>query len=444
MNVIILETVAIRKGDSLLIAPLQESHAHFMKTYPTERNFGSSGSDTSTGSWFSRMGPGFITAALVFGPGSLTVASTLGANYGYAHLWVILLATLFMMLFTEMSIRIGLATDRSLLNVIRKKWGNAVAVTIGIGIFLVVASFQAGNAVGAGLAFSELFETSITPWIIVFTLISISLLWFKSFYKILEKLMLGLVLVMLFSFLGTLIIIRPPIGHVLSGFVPTLPSGSLLLAVAMIASSFSIVGAFYQSYLVQEKQWRRSQVGEARTEGLTGIAVLGAIGLIILICAGAVLHAQEISIQSAADMGIAIEPLFGTFATTLFMIGLFGASFSSLIGNATIGGSLLSDAFGQDSRLQNRTTRLLILFVMVTGAGIAIRFGGIPIDLIVFAQGITIFIVPFIGIVLFMTANSQDILGDFVNKPWQKVLGYLGLVILFVLAGRNAWALFIA
>lgn len=444
MNVIILETAAIRKGDSLLNAPLQELYALFMKTYPTERNTGSPGSDTSSGSWISKMGPGFITAALVFGPGSLTVASSLGATYGYAHLWVVLIATLFMMLFTEMSIRIGLATDRSLLNVIRKKWGNAVAVTIGIGIFLVVASFQAGNAVGAGLAFSELFGTAITPWIIVFTLITISLLWFKSFYKILEKLMLGLVLVMLFSFLGTLIIIRPPIGHVLGGFVPTLPSGSLILAVAMIASSFSIVGAFYQSYLVQEKRWRRSQIGEARSEGLVGIAVLGSIGLIILICAGAVLHAQEITIQSAADMGIAIEPLFGTFATTLFMVGLFGASFSSLIGNATIGGSLLSDAFGQDSRLESRTTRLLILFVMVTGAGIAIRFGGIPIDLIVFAQGITIFIVPFIGIILFMTANSQDILGDFVNKPWQKVLGYLGLAILFLLAGRNAWALFIA
>lgn len=415
-----------------------------MKTHPTERKIGSSESDTTSGSWFSKMGPGFITAALVFGPGSLTVASSLGANFGYAHLWVILIATLFMMLFTEMSIRIGLATDQSLLNVIRAKWGNAVAVTIGIGIFLVVASFQAGNAVGAGLAFSELFDTSITPWIVVFTLVSISLLWFKSFYKILEKLMLGLVLVMLFSFLGTLIIIQPPIGQVVRGLIPSLPSGSLLLAIAMIASSFSIVGAFYQSYLVQEKKWRRSQIGDARSEGLTAIGILGSIGLIILICAGAVLHAQDIRIESAADMGIAIEPLFGTFATTLFMIGLFGASFSSLIGNATIGGSLLSDAFGQGGRLESRVTRLLILFVMVTGAGVAIRFGGIPLDLIVFAQGVTIFIVPFIGIILFLTANSQDILGDFVNKPWQKVLGYLGLAILFVLAGRNAWALFMS
>src|SRR5690625_6166961 len=56
--------------------------------------------------WLKWLGPGFITAALVFGPGSLTLASTLGADYGYTFLWVIVVATVFMMVFTNMSIRI--------------------------------------------------------------------------------------------------------------------------------------------------------------------------------------------------------------------------------------------------------------------------------------------------------------------------------------------------
>jgi len=398
--------------------------------------------DHKRGGMLSKLGPGFITAALVFGPGSLTVASSLGAYYGFAHLWVILVATLFMMVFTGMAIRIGLATDQTLLTTIRLRWGAPVALIIGIGIFLVAASFQAGNAVGAGLAFSELTGTSITPWILFFTGVSISLLWFRSFYKILEKLMLALVSVMLISFLGTLLIIRPDLSAVLSGLVPKLPPGSFLLAVAMVASSFSIVGAFYQSYLVQEKQWKRQDLRNARGEGMAGIAVLGLIGVVILICAAAVLQPLDITIQSAADMGLAIEPLFGPFATTLFMIGLFGASFSSLIGNATIGGTLLGDAFGLEGRLSSRSTRLLILFVMATGAAIAVWFGSVPLDLIVFAQGITIFIVPFIGIILFLTANSHDLLGELANRPWQRVLGYLGLGILFLLAGRNFYTLF--
>lgn len=395
-----------------------------------------------TQEWKSYLGPGFITAALVFGPGSLTVITKLGAGYGNSFLWVIILAAFFMIVFVSMATRIGLSTDVSLLTTIRKKWGKSVSIFIGISIFLVAASFQAGNTVGAGIAFSELTGTPITPWILLVTGISISLLYFKSFYKILEKLMLLLVSVMLLSFLGTLLIIQPNFMLIIHGFVPSLPEGSMLLSIALVASSFSIVGAFYQSYLVQEKEWKKSQVKEATIEGISGIMVLGIIGSLILICAGSVLHPMNIEINSAADMGLAIEPLFGRFATILFMIGLFGASFSSLIGNASIGGTLLSDALGYGSQLSNRATRLFIMLVMITGAVVAVWFGGIPLDLIVFAQGVTIFVVPFIGIILFMTANNKEILEELRNGPVSRTVGYIGIAILFVLALRNAYLIF--
>ncbi len=387
--------------------------------------------------WFSYLGPGFITAALVFGPGSLTVTSKLGASSGFRFLWVIVVSTLFMIVFTSMAVRIGVASDNSLLATIREKWGKPISVLIGLGIFGVTASFQAGNSIGAGLAFAELFKTSSVPWIVFFTLVSVSLLYFKSFYKILEKLMLILVAIMLFSFVGTLIITGPELSSIISGFVPRLPGDSLLLVVALIASSFSIVGAFYQSYLVQEKGWKRINVKEAQAEGFSGITVLGLIGATILISAATVLHSQNIEINSAADMGRAIEPLFGGFATSLFMIGLFGASFSSLIGNATIGGTLLGDSIGYGSRLSSGPIRFLIMLVMVTGATVAIVFGRLPLDLIVIAQGITIFVVPFIGIMLFLTANDEEIMGNLKNGRASNILGVLGLLILFGLAFRN-------
>jgi Mn2+/Fe2+ NRAMP family transporter len=82
------------------------------------------------------------------------------------------------------------------------------------------------------------------------------------------------------------------------------------------------------------------------------------------------------------------------------------------------------------------------MLVMLAGAAVAVWFGGVPIDLIVFAQGITIFIVPFIGIILFMTANSSKITGDLENGLWSRVFGIAGIVILCSLALRNAWLLF--
>src|SRR5690606_5108164 len=134
------------------------------------------------------LGPGIITAALVFGPGSLTLASKAGSGYAYSLLWVTVISAAFMMVFTSINARIGVASDRSLLVVIREKWGKAAAILIGVGVFLVTASFQTGNVIGAGIAFSELYGTSLTPWAIAFTAVAIGLLFFKSFYKVLEKL----------------------------------------------------------------------------------------------------------------------------------------------------------------------------------------------------------------------------------------------------------------
>ena len=393
--------------------------------------------------WLAYLGPGIITAALVFGPGSLTLTSKLGAQYQYQMLWVIVLSTILMLCFTSMGARIGLATDESLLDTFRKKWGNWTAWGTGIGIFLVTASFQAGNSVGAGIAFAETFGTSAPPWIVAVVAMGISLLFFKSFYKVLEKVMIIMVGIMLISFLITLIVTKPDLLLVLKGLKPVIPEGSLIMMIALVASSFSIAGAFYQSYLVQEKGWKKTQVGQVVRESFVGILVLGSISGMILISSGAVLFPQGIEVNSATDMGKALEPVYGSWATYLFMLGLFGASFSSLVGNATIGGTLFADALSLGRDLSSRPVRLSISMIMIIGAAVAIIFGGLPLQLIIFAQAVTIFIVPFIGLGIFLLANDRAVMGNLVNKSGTNVLGIIGLIVLFGLAIGNFIKIFL-
>lgn len=393
--------------------------------------------------WLAYLGPGIITAALVFGPGSLTLTSKLGAQYQYQVIWVIIISTILMLAFTSMGARIGLATEQSLLDTFRKKWGNWSAWGTGIGIFLVTASFQAGNSVGAGIAFAETFGTSATPWIASVAIIGISLLFSKSFYKVLEKVMILMVSIMLVSFLITLIVTKPNLIAVFKGLVPVVPDGSLIMIIALVASSFSIAGAFYQSYLVQEKGWKKGQVGQVVKESYVGILILGTISGMILISSGAVLFPQGIEVNSATDMGKALEPVYGSWATYLFMLGLFGASFSSLVGNATIGGTLFADALSLGRDLSSRPVRISISMIMIIGAVVAIIFGGLPLQLIIFAQGVTIFIVPFIGVGIFLLANDRAVMGDLANKPMTNVLGVIGLIVLFGLAIGNFIKIFL-
>ncbi len=397
--------------------------------------------------WLLTLGPGIITAALVFGPSKITITSKMGAVYGYSLSWIVVVAILFMAVFTNMGERIGLASHQSLLTLIRNKWSKRVAVLIGVGIFLVATSFQAGNSVGVGIAIAEATNTPTVVWILVFNILGISLLFFRGFYKILERLMILLVGIMLFSFVTTLFYAKPEIGGIISGFVPTIPQGSEGLVIAFMASCFSIVGAFYQAYLVQERR-KLSPVPEdtskkAEHGSLTGILLLGIMSLVVMICAAAVLKPNGIPVNSASDMAKALEPLFGVYAADMFLAGLFGASFSSLVGNATLGGTLLSDALGYGSNLSSKLTRVLIGLVMVCGAIIAIIFGKLPLELIVFAQSITIFLVPFIGFVLYSIASKETIMGKYVNGFSTKIIGALGLLLLLVLAVYNVYDMFL-
>lgn len=393
------------------------------------------------------LGPGIITAALVFGPSKMTITSKMGADYEYSLLWVVAIALFFMGIYTAMCARIGAIHDKSLLTLIKERFGKGVGIAIGVGIFLVATSFQAGNSIGVGIAIGEATGTPLAIWTMTFTVLGIALLFFPSFYKVMEKVMLVLVLLMLSCFIATLFLADIRLDRAVGGLVPSIPTGSLGLVIAFTASCFSLVGAFYQTYLIQER--RKISKGKAvnlkKSEqgAFTGVAILGGMSTAVLVCAAAVLFPKGIHVSSAAEMGKALEPLFGKHASSLFFVGLFGASFSSLVGNATLGGAMLGDALGFSSSLNSKKVKVLIALVMVLGSAVAITFGRLPLELIVLAQSVTIFLVPFIGIAIFVIASSKKIMGEHANNSFYKAAGILGLLVIFILMFSNVYDMFL-
>lgn len=394
--------------------------------------------------WLGSLIPGIITVAVVFGPSKVTIASKLGAQYGSSLLWVIVLTIFFMAVFTNMAARIGMATHKSLLTTIREKWGSAGAGLIGVGVFAVCTSFQIGNAVGAGMAMGELTHTSGKPWIIIISLIAIALLFARRFYALLSKVMIGIVLLMLFSFLVTCVVSHPSFNEILSGLTPGLPAGADALVIAFVASTFSLVAAFYQSYLVQQ---RANALGEAarlamKDRSLTGMLLLGIMSAAVMLCAAAVLHPRGIAVQSAKDMGRALEPLFGLRASQLFLLGLLASSFSALVGNSVLGGTVFSDAVRWGYSMDQKRVKGCIAVIIALGAVLAFIFGAMPLQMIVFAQGITILIVPVIGLALLLISNNAAIMGPRKNNAFQTISGCAGLLLVLVLAAMNIRALF--
>ncbi|WP_040210896.1 Nramp family divalent metal transporter [Clostridium polynesiense] len=380
------------------------------------------------------VGPGLITAAIVMGPGSITVASKLGATTGYSSLWAVLIAAIMMAAFSKMSAVIGIMSEKSLLETVKDKYGKPVSVIIGVGGFFIIAGFQTGNNIGAGLACSTVFGGSVGMWAAIFTIVAMLFMWgFKDMYGYLEKLMTALVFIMIITFVGNIFFIKPELGEVAKGFIPTRPK-DLGLIISISGTSFSVAAAAFQAYSVKSKGWKLKDLNEGLKSSYAGTAILATITVVIMITAATVLKPAGIEVNSAIDMAIQLEPFLGSFAKWLFLLGFWSASFSSFIGNAMIGGTFLADGLGIGTKMESKWSKIFASFVMILGTAAAIIFGKNPIQLLVLAQGTTMLAVPLIAIVIMLLANDKKLMQKHKNSVFLNIIGVISIVWLLFLS----------
>ena len=379
------------------------------------------------------LGPGFIIAAVVIGPGSITVASKIGAAVGTQLLWAIVVAGSFMMLFTSMSARIGVLSKQSLLTSVATYYGRWLAVLMGVLAFVVCASFQMGNYLACGTALTTLTGIGEMVWMAMIGLIALVFIFAaRRLYQTLEKVMLALVVVMLAAFIGNLVVAKPNLLAVMSGFVPTAwPVAMTGLVIAMAATTFSVIAALYQSTLAQQKGWGVKDLRTGTNDSLAGIGVLLGISLIITITSATVLRGA--TIDNAAHLSSQLQPLLGYTAVLLFSLGFLAASFSSTVVNAMIGGGLLADSLGMSANVNALPSRLFTALAMGVGmaAGAYTLHTGTPIEGIVLAQKTTILAVPLCALVMIILANDRRVVGERRNSSaanmW-AVFAFLALV----------------
>jgi Mn2+/Fe2+ NRAMP family transporter len=358
----------------------------------------------------SKFGPGLIVAATVLGPGSLTVSSKSGALMGYSILWTVVISAIFMTTFTRMAARIGCSQKRSLLELVTDEYGKIWAILTGIMVFLICGGFQTGNNIGVGLSLQAMFGGSIGVWAILFLLIALVIIWIsKDFYQILEKIMLVLVIIMVVSFFVNVFMSKPSISGIASGLIPSKPP-IWGLVIAISATSFSVAGAAYQSYMVQGKGWGKNDIAKAKRDSTFGIIILCGLSALIMITSAAVLAPKDIKVNSAVDMAIQLEPLLGSFAKWIFLFGLLAASFSSFISNAVLGGMMLSDGLGLGRDINSKMVKIFSTILLVFSTLLAVILQQNPIQVLVVAQASTILGGPLVAIILILLGNNEKVL----------------------------------
>ncbi|MDU1892419.1 MAG: Nramp family divalent metal transporter [Dysgonomonas sp.] len=382
----------------------------------------------------SSFGPGLITAALVLGPGTITVCSNVGATTGYTMLWVVVVSCIFMICMTRVAAKMGCVSPLSLLTNVENNYGRVVSILVGLSVCFSCAGFQTGNTVGVGISMNELFGGSIPIWTILFLTVTLIFIWTSNnFYSLLEKTMIFLVLIMIVAFVGNLFFIEIDGVDLVKGLVPSAPSNKALW-IAVASTSFSVAGAAGQAYMVQGKNWKVGDLKKGLRDATVGILILSSLGIIIIITSAAILHPQGITIKSAVDMGLQLEPFLGSLGKWLFLIGLFATSLSSYVSNAALGGMFLCEALHLGKSINDRWVKVFASGILVFGTIIAIIFGSNPIQLIVFAQSMTIFGAPIVAVVILFLSNNKKVMGQYRNP----------LILNIILVIATAWAIYIS
>ena len=273
------------------------------------------------------LGPGLLAGLSDDDPPGITTYSVLGADYGYALIWVVLVSTIALIVFHEVAVRTGVVTGKGLMTLLRERRGTRTAHLV-VGA-LLLANFGTLCAEFAGLAAGAQLLTGVGRGIAIpVAALAVGALVLRGSFHRVEHVLLALSAVFV-TYVVAGLLAGPDWGAAAQGtLVPTLPAGrdAVLAVVATVGTTLAPWGlAFIQSYAV-DKRLVPKDLPYERVDVVAGAVMTGVIAFFVVVACAATLHTSGVEIDEASDAARALEPLAGSAASDLFAIGFLGAA----------------------------------------------------------------------------------------------------------------------
>ncbi len=401
--------------------------------------------------YFKNIGPGTLVAAAFIGPGTVTLCTLAGVNFGFNLLWAMLLSIIATIVLQEMAARLGIISQKGLSEVIREEikipfLKHFITILILAAIVVGNASYEAGNISGGILGLETIFGEfkysigglSINFMSLIIGVIAFVLLYIGN-YKFLEKALVTLVLLMSFSFVITAIITQPNFFEVLKGmFVPKFPEKSLLTVIGLIGTTVVPYNLFLHASLVKERWKNKEDVSLAKKDTLISIILGGMVSMAIIISAASIPSKE---ILNAADLAEGLAPLYGEFAKYFLALGLFAAGITSAITAPLAAAYVAKGCLGFKGGLQSKSFRMVWMIILLLGVFFS-SIGIKPIEIIKFAQIANGLLLPIIVIILLWIMNNKNVLGNFINSKRQNIIGFVILAIAVFLGVKGILKVF--
>jgi NRAMP (natural resistance-associated macrophage protein)-like metal ion transporter len=393
------------------------------------------------------LGPGLIATSAGNDAGGIATYSAAGAQFGYDMIWVMVVITLSYAIVQEMCSRLGAATGRGLLDLIRERFGVgwtlfAIAIIVVANGGVTISEFVGVAAASELLGVSKFISVPVAAVALWYLVI------FGSYAKV-EKIFLLMTLVF-FAYPVAAVLGKPDWGAVARGaFVPTIRFDKeyIFVLVGILGTTLTPYIQIFQQSSTVERGAARKHYGPERLDAYVGSVFSNLMSISMIIATAATLYvAGQHKIDSAADAAKALEPVAGSLASMMFAVGLLGAS---LLAGAVLplaSSYAISEAFGIPKGVSLDYRRGKVFFGLFTAfiviGALAALIPNIPIfPLLVGIQVLNGVLLPIILVFILLLINDEKLTGPLKNSRTYNILGWgtfamITLAVLVMLAGQ--------
>ncbi len=359
------------------------------------------------------VGPGVLAGLSDDDPAGITTYSILGADFGYRLLWTLLVSTAALVLFHDLAVRLGIATGKGLVSVIRFQYG--VKAGFSSAGFLIVANLGTTAAEMAGIAAGlEIGGVSRYVSVPVATVAVTTLVLFGSFHRV--EIVLLVISSVFLTYIVSGILSHPHWGQAARGLVvPDLPfqRHAILVATATLGTTLAPWGlAFVQSYAV-DKKLKPSDWKFERIDVVGGALATGVIGFFVVVACAETLYRTHTHIEDASNAAVALAPLAGHLASTLFAVGLVGAGLLAAAILPLSTSYSVAEAYGKEGRVDGNLRTDPIFFatfiaMTATGAGIVLIPGAPLVPILFLTQAVNaVMLVPLLAMIVHLSRDAS-------------------------------------
>ncbi|PZR57070.1 MAG: Mn transporter [Candidatus Meridianibacter frigidus] len=394
---------------------------------------------------FGILGPGFVTASAGNDVGGIATYSLGGAAFGYSILWILIPLAVALIVVQEMATRMGTVTGKGLASLIRENFGVRISFFAMLGLFAINLVITASEFAGIATA-SEIFHISryIAVPISVF-LVFFFILRFDN--KIVERTFVGLSLIYL-AYIVSAVLAHPNWVAVAHGtFVPTVDfknAAYLITVVGLIGTTISPYMQFFLQSAVVDKGTHAGSLGLARLDVIFGsILAIALAGFMIIANAATIYvahrHGTQFHLEQAADFALALKPLAGPLAASIFAFGILNAGLFTATVLPLSTSFVICEALGFEAAVDRKFKEAPVFFTLF-GAGLIVGAAlvllpNVPLLKLIFysqvAQGI---LLPPELVLMLLIINRSSVMGRYTNGPAANIIGWATVAIIGSLA----------